>query len=32
MLQYNEKNQSLALIIICKVFNSLRNFFEDSIK
>ena len=26
MLEYNEKNQSLALIIVWKVFNSLCNF------
>ena len=31
MLEYNKKNLSLALIIVCKVFNSLCNFFGNSI-
>ena len=26
MLEYNEKNRSLVLIIVCKVVNSLCNF------
>ena len=32
MLEYNEKNQSLALIIVCKIVNSLCNFLGNSIK